>query len=98
MFTGACLNVVIPEYYERNYGIYISKKHQYRFNTFLLDEFNDRMLDFVTPNLKGHKGDMRKHLLAFRDYYNISEDDLPYKTLEKQWQRAYYCVSACNTA
>ncbi|WP_231424006.1 hypothetical protein [Pedobacter sp. Leaf250] len=85
--TGETLTVSIGEYYERNYGILISKTHQARFNKFLFDDFNDRMFDYVLPRLTGKKGDIRKALLSFRDKYSISEDELGFTTLKKQYER-----------
>ena len=90
---GESLSVSIPGYIEQRYGVHISPKHQFRFNNFLLDEFNDRMLDFVVPRLQGKKGDVKKALLEFRAIYGIDEDMLAYKTLEKQWERTYYCTT-----
>jgi len=95
---GESLNVVIPPYLETHYGIFIPKKNQFRFNSFLLDEFNDRMMDFVLPRINGNKGDIRKALLEFRSIYGIYEDDLPYKTLEKQWERKYARSTASLSA
>lgn len=86
---GETLEVVIPAHFEKNYGIHIPERHQFRFNEILLDEFTDRMFDFVRPRMTGQKGDIRQALLAFRSIYGIYEDDLPYKTLEKQWERRY---------
>lgn len=79
--------VRIPDHYQQNYGIHLPHKAQVRFTTFLLDEFNDRMLHFVVPKIGGRKGDIRKALLEFRDFYNITEDELAYRTLERQWSR-----------
>lgn len=96
--TGVPLLVGIPEIYELQYGIIISEKHQYRFNNFLFNEFTDRMLDYVVPKLTGKKGDVKRELLNFRASFDICEDELPYKTLEKQWERCYYCATACKSA
>jgi len=85
---GVCLIVSISEWYERNYGVIIPKEHQARFNKFLFDDFNDRMLDFVLPKLTGKKGEIRRELLKFRDKYSISEDELGFTTLKKQFERA----------
>lgn len=95
--TGDTLMVGITEHFERNYGIYISEKHQYRFNNFLYDDFNDRMVDFVLPKLTGTKGDIRRELLAFRKKYSISEDDLPFTTMKKQFERTKAYVTACKS-
>lgn len=96
--TGDTLLISIPAYIEQRYGVHISPKHQFRFNSFLLDEFNDRMLDYVVPKLTGKKGDVKKSLLEFREAYGIYEDILPYKTLEKQWERTYYCLNNYKSA
>ena len=79
--------IMIPEHYSHNYGINISFKHQFWFNKFLQDDFIDKMLATISPNLTGKKGDIRKALFKFRDKYNITEDDLPIRSLEKMWER-----------
>lgn len=85
---GIDLMVCISEWYERNYGVIISYEHQGRFNKFLFDDFNDRMLDFVLPKLTGKKGEIRRELLNFRNKYSISEDELGFTTMKKQFERA----------
>lgn len=95
---GVILSVSISERYERIYGVFISKQHQARFNKFLFDDFNDRMIDFVRPNLTGKKGDIRKELLKFREKYLISEDELPFTTLKKQYERANLYLSRSKSA
>src|SRR5690606_37183849 len=45
------MKIAIKEHYERSFGINISAWHQYQFNALLLDEFHDRMLDFVSYRL-----------------------------------------------
>lgn len=85
---GISLILLISEYYEKNYGLFISKSRQARFNKFLFDDFNDRMIDQIIPNISGKKGDIRRELLKFRAKYGICEDDLPFTTLKKQFERA----------
>ena len=92
--NGVRLMVGIPEYYERNFGVIISKRNQFRFNQFLLDEFHDRMVDYVYPKLTGRKGEIKMALLNFREKYSISEDELPYKTIEKMYERERYRATA----
>lgn len=81
------LYISIPEHYERNYGINISVKHQYWFNRFLQEEFQDKMLMFVAPKLDGKKGTIKPELMKFREFYKIDEDDLPFLSLKKMWER-----------
>jgi len=81
------LMVSVPEHYERNYGINIGVKHQYWFNKFVQEDFIHQMLTTITPSLTGRKGELKAQLLKFRERYNITEDDLPFKTLEKMWER-----------
>ena len=45
------------------------------------------MLTTIAPSLTGRKGELKTELLKFREKYDISEDDLPFKTLEKMWER-----------
>lgn len=79
--------VQIPEYYSHQHGINISLKHQHSFNRFLQDDFRDKMMATIVPGLKGKKGEIKTALQAFRERYKITEDDLPFKTLEKIWER-----------
>lgn len=91
------MRIRIKEHYERSYGINISAWHQYQFNNMLLDEFHDRMIDYVISRYTGKKGDIKNALHGFCDHYDISEDDLPFRTLVKMWEResvgAISCVS-----
>lgn len=95
---GVDLVVSISEWYERNYGVIISYEHQGRFNNFLFDDFTDRMLDFVLPKLTGKKGEIRKELLKFREKYSISEDELGFTTMKKQFERANMCLMRYKSA
>jgi len=95
---GDILKVAIPPYLETHYGIHIPTKNQFRLNNLLLDEFNDRMLDYVIPRMYGNKGDIRKALLEFRSIYGIYEDDLPFITLKKQWERRFARVNTSISA
>ena len=87
------MKIEIKEHYERSYGINISPWHQYQFNTLLQDDFHDRMLDFVKYRYTGKKGDIKKALLEFVDKYDISEDELPFKTLEKMYERKRHRIT-----
>lgn len=87
------LKVKIKEHYERSFGINISPWHQYHFNAMLLDEFHEKMLYYVQANYTGKKGDIKKALLDFCDKYEIYEDDLPFRTLVKMWERERYRVT-----
>lgn len=92
------ITVQIPEYYETHFGIFIPKNAQFRFVKFLFDDFNDRMLDHVYARATGKKGDIRKALLDFRNKYYITEEELPFTTLKKQYERALTFVTACKSA
>lgn len=83
----AKMKIDIKEHYVNSYGVNISAWHQYQFNNLLMDDFHDRMLDFVKYRHTGKKGDIKKALLLFIEKYEISEDELPFKTLEKMWER-----------
>lgn len=81
------MKIEIKEHYERSFGINLSPWHQYQFNSFLRDEFHDRMIDFVSYRYTGKKGEIMPALLDFCEKYDISEDDLPLKTIQKMWER-----------
>src|SRR3546814_6178930 len=77
------MEICVKEHYERSFGIWISTWHQYQFNSLLLDEFHDRMLEHVAVQYTGRKGDYKRSLLDFREKYLITEDDLPFKRSEE---------------
>jgi hypothetical protein len=79
--------VSIPEVYERNFGLIIGAKEQFWFNRFIQDDFQDKMLSFVVPQLTGKKNEIKPALMKFREIHNICEDELSYRTLEKMWER-----------
>lgn len=85
-YMNTPLDIEIPEHYWIGYGSIITPRGMQRFNHFLLDEFQDRLVEFVAPGLK-RKGDLAIMLLTFREKFEISEDELPYTTLKKSWER-----------
>lgn len=95
---GSYILVAISEYWEEHYGIHISKTHQFRFVKFLYDDFNDRMLEYVLSRISGNKGDIRRELLNFRNKYFITEDELPYFSLKRQFERAVVELNSCKSA
>lgn len=96
-YMNAVLDIAIPEHYWICYGSVITPRGQERFNNFLLDEFQDRMVDFVSPGVK-RKGDLNMMLLTFREKYDISEDELSLKTLQKMWEREKHRAIRCKSA
>lgn len=88
------LRISIPEHYERNFGLIITKRNQFRFNQFLLDDFHERLVEYIYPQLTGRKGEIRMAILNYRIKYAISEDELPYKTLEKMYERERHRATA----
>lgn len=87
------MQILLREHYERSFGLHISSWHQYQFNSFLLDEFHDRMLEHVACQYTGRKGDYKRALLGLREKFSITEDDLAFKTLEKMFEREKYRLS-----
>lgn len=85
-YRTASIEIEIPEHYWWNYGTVLNAKVHHRFNNFLLDDFHDRLMDYVAPNIM-YKGDLNILLINFRDKYLIDEDELPLKTLQKMYQR-----------
>lgn len=81
------MRILIKEHYERSFGVHLSARDKYQFNSFLLDEFKDKMLEHVAYRYTGRKGDIKRALNEFRDRYGITEDDLPFRTLEKTFER-----------
>ena len=81
------LKISIPEHYERNFGIIITRRDKFRFNQFLLDDFHERLVEYVYPQLTGRKGEIKIALLNFMQKYAITEDELQYRTIEKMYLR-----------
>lgn len=96
-YLNAILEIGIPEHYWVGYGPVITSIGQHRFNNQLLDEFQDRLVEFVLPGLK-RKGDLNMMLLTFREKFDIIEDELSLKTLQKIWEREKYRASRCKSA
>lgn len=86
-FKTEPMRVEIKEHYEQSYGIHISDRDMYHFNSILQDEFYEEMLKFVGYRYTGRKGEIKRALHDFCEFYKISEDDLPFRTLQKQWER-----------
>lgn len=98
IIEGDFILVSISEYYEKNFGVCISKTAQYRFVKFLYDDFNDRMLDHVLSRVTGTKGDIRRELLSFRNKFFITEDELPFFSMKRQFERAKIELNTCKSA
>lgn len=96
-YQTALLEVELPYWYWRDYGTVITAQGQVRFNNFLMDEFKDRLMDYVAGKIK-RKGDLNIMLINFREKYGICEDELSLKTLQKMYERESKCVSSCKSA
>lgn len=96
-YLNTVLEIGIPEHYWIGYGQLITARGVQRFNHFLLDEFQDRLVEFVYPGLK-RKGDLNIMLLTFREKFDISEDELPLKTLQKMWEREKHRLTRYKSA
>jgi hypothetical protein len=88
------LKIAVPEYYQRNFGIYITPRAQLRFNKFLKDDMQEKMLDFILDRKTSKKGYIHPAILKFREKYGITEDELPFKTMQKWWDREKIRISA----
>lgn len=57
----------------------------------LKDMFDQQLTDFVTIN-NSKIGDIKVSILQFMDFYDITEDDLPWETVCKMYYRARHGV------
>lgn len=80
------LLVKIGENYWNHRGCIISAQSQLHFNKFVLQNFNDEFYKFVKHRI-GPKGTINRAIREFVDMYDISEDDLSFRTIQRAFQR-----------
>lgn len=81
------LKIAISEYDQTHYGCILGLKQQLDFEKIIKDEFEERFVEYVQENMTSKKGSIHSSILKFRDRYQISEDELAFKTLQKRWER-----------
>jgi len=91
------LKVMISENYWNKYGCIISPQKQYHFNKFVAYQFNEEFYKYV-KNRIGSKGSINKAIITFRDNYDISEDELSFKTIQRAFQRRNQSVNTSLSA
>ena len=81
------LKIAIPEDDQAHYGYILGHKQQIAIEKIIKDEFQERFVEYVLENQTDKKGSIHPSILRFRDRYQISEDELNFKTMLKWWER-----------
>jgi hypothetical protein len=87
------LNVKIGENYWNHRGNTISEQSQLHFNKFVLHNFNEEFYKYVKHRI-GPKGSINNAIRNFLEMYDISEDDLSFRTIQRAFQRRNAKVKA----
>jgi hypothetical protein len=80
------LLVKIGEKYWNHRGCVLSPQSQLHFNKFVLQNFNEEFYKYVKHRI-GPKGTINKSIRDFVDMYDITEDDLSFRTIQRAFQR-----------
>lgn len=80
------LPVLISENFWNKKGCIIPADKQYHFNKFVSYQFYEEFYKYVQNRL-GPKGSINQAILNFREVYDISEDELSFKTIQRAFQR-----------
>lgn len=79
--------IAVPWLYQNKFGCYISYDNQMRFNDYLRKDFQEKMCEYVLNRKKPNQPNIYKSLLSFREKFDITEDELKFKTMQKWWER-----------
>jgi len=91
------LKVSISENYWQKKGGWILPQNQLDFNKLVEYDFHDEFFKYVSMRI-GNKGSINKAILTFRDSFDISEDDLSFKTIQRAFQRRHAKINNCKSA
>ena|ERR1700754_503119 len=85
LFTDT-LEVMVTEGRWLNKGCIFTPESQMHFNKFVSYDFHQEFFKYV-KNRVGAKGSINKAILSFREMNGLSEDDLPFRTIQRAFQR-----------
>jgi hypothetical protein len=91
------LRITVSEKYWEERGPIMSVQSEWHFNKFVLQDFNDEFYNYVRNRI-GPKGTINKAIRSFLDMYDISEDDLSFKTIQRAFQRRNAAVKTAKSA
>lgn len=90
------LKVAISTTDQKNYGIVLEEATMIDIAKIIKDEFQERMIDYIFDNRdKNYK--IYATILAYREKYGICEDELPFKTMIKWWERQRHRINGVKT-
>jgi hypothetical protein len=78
--------IYIGDNYERSKGLYLSKSNMIRFNESVDDMLREEMFRFC-KNPGYNIFEVDKNIVCFRDFYGITEDELPFENLKRWYYR-----------
>lgn len=87
------LKTAIGEMYWNTKGDSISEANQFFFNKFVSYNFNEELYRYLRMRITT-KGSLNKAIFGFLEYYELSEDDLALKTVQKIYERRHKRLSA----
>jgi hypothetical protein len=78
--------IFIGDSYERTRGLYLTKENMIRFNESVDDMLREEMFRFC-KNPGYNIFEVDKNIVCFRDFYGITEDELPFENLKRWYYR-----------
>lgn len=91
------LNVYVSENYWSKKGGFILPERQQDFNKFVGYLFHNQFYAYVKMRI-GKKGSINDAILEFRDSFDICEDELSFKTIQRAFQRRNETVTRSLSA
>lgn len=79
-------NLVISDYVFNKHGAYISNENIFLLNDAVDNMIRRQMFDWIQGPAKPHK-EVDYNILAFRNIYGITEDELPFDNLKRWYYR-----------
>jgi hypothetical protein len=80
------MNVKLTDKRKREIGCIMTPESVVHFNKFVQQDFNEEFYKYVKHRI-GPKGTIYRAIMNFRAIYEISEDEYPYRTMERAFQR-----------
>ena len=85
---SATIPVMVTEHFWAKVGCIITPQKQLHFNKFVYLDFQEEFYKYV-KNRIGKKGSINQAIKTFCEHYNIYEDDLAFKTIQRSFQRRH---------
>jgi hypothetical protein len=91
------LEVSISENYWQKKGGCILSQKQLDFNKLIEYDFHEEFFKYVSMRI-GKKGSINSAIMSFRESFDICEDELSFKTIQRAFQREQARVTAYQSA